>query len=298
MTHKLYIIGNGFDLHHGIPSSYHQFGKFLAANDPETFALVQRYFSDADEFWSDFESNLADFDAYSLIDEAENYLVSYAAENWSDAYNHDYQFEIDRVVKALSATMKSCFANWIGQLVIPAPTAIENKRLPIDPAATFLSFNYTATLQKLYGIDPSKVLQIHGSVADAPDHLVLGHGWNPDEQRPINFGTDPEDADIRVIQGNNLIDKYFKATFKPTKTIIQRHRPFFAGLASVDQIFVVGHSLSDVDIPYIDEIIRHIKASRVTWKISYHGDPTLTEGQITKLGIDRTLVDLVELSRF
>lgn len=296
--HKLYIIGNGFDLHHGIPSSYHQFGKFLAANDPETFALAQRYFSDDDGFWSDFEGNLADFDAYSLIEEAENYLVSYAAEDWSDSYNHDYQFEIDRVVKALSVTMKACFADWIGQLTIPAPTAIENKRLSIDPAATFLNFNYTTTLQKSYGIDPSKILQIHGSTADAPDQLVLGHGWNPDERRSMNFGIDPKDADIRVIQGNNLIDKYFKATFKPTKTIIQQHRPFFAGLASVDQILVAGHSLADVDIPYVDEIIRHIEAGRVTWKISYHGDPIPLERQITKLRIDRTLVDLVELQQF
>ena len=33
----LYIVGNGFDLHHGIPSSYAAFGRYLKEVDSETY---------------------------------------------------------------------------------------------------------------------------------------------------------------------------------------------------------------------------------------------------------------------
>ena len=85
MFKKLYIIGNGFDLHHRIPSSYSNFGAFLKKRDPETASLVETYFATDDDFWFEFESRLADFDAHSLIEHASDFLVSYAAEEWKDS---------------------------------------------------------------------------------------------------------------------------------------------------------------------------------------------------------------------
>jgi hypothetical protein len=70
MTKTFYIVGNGFDLHHGIRSAYKDFGAFVKAHDSESYRLIENYFPVDDEFWSDFEAGLADFDADSLIENA------------------------------------------------------------------------------------------------------------------------------------------------------------------------------------------------------------------------------------
>jgi hypothetical protein len=50
MTDTLYIVGNGFDLHHGIRSSYKAFGEYLKGHDRNTYDVVERFFDvDADQ---------------------------------------------------------------------------------------------------------------------------------------------------------------------------------------------------------------------------------------------------------
>src|ERR1035441_4739874 len=173
MNTTLYIVGNGFDLHHGLRSAYKHFGEFVKANDSTLYGFIEDYFAVDTEFWSEFEARLADFDAATLIEHASNFLVPYSAEEWKDSFHHDYSFEIEQVVEGLSGRLKSNFAKWIRQLVTPDPTAIPDK-LRLDTNATFLNFNYTPSLTGLYGIAPSQVIHIHGSVADPDDDLILG----------------------------------------------------------------------------------------------------------------------------
>jgi hypothetical protein len=298
MISTLYIIGNGFDIHHGIRSNYSDFGKFLAAHDKETFDLVGKYLAFDDDFWSDFESRLADFDAASLIEDASDFLVSYAADHWRESYNHDYQFEISRVVEALSVNMKARFADWIAQLSVPPRSEIEDKLVRLDPDATFINFNYTPSLGKLYGVADSHILHIHGSSKMASDGLVLGHGWNPKEKGSLNKRTNFEETDTREIEGNYIVDEYFKATFKPTSDIILSNRSFFESLSSLERIFVMGHSLADVDLPYFREIIRNIHASNVIWKVSYYSDLTGIQRQFSQLAVDDALVEFAHLQDF
>ena len=49
---KLYVIGNGFDLWHGIPSSYWDFREYVRYHDRDIFDTVDSYLP-ADENWSD-----------------------------------------------------------------------------------------------------------------------------------------------------------------------------------------------------------------------------------------------------
>jgi hypothetical protein len=300
MTHRLYIIGNGFDLHHRIPSSYREFGAYLKAHDRDTYQVVERYFGvDDDEFWSEFEDRLTAFDIDTLIDDASDFLVGYFAEDWKDAYHHDYQFEISRAVEAISKTLRSRFAEWIRQLPIPPPSAIAGLRLPVDSSATFLNFNYTPSLQKLYGVPNANILHIHGAAGDPDAQLILGHGWKPEiDPDPYRFADDPEEADVRLVEGQRIIDDYFKDTFKPTARIIADNGTFFAGLSQVDSIFVMGHSVSEVDHPYFFEVIRNIDADRVPWKISYFGDLAGLRGRVEKLGVGSRLVEYALLPDF
>lgn len=49
----LYIIGNGFDLHHGMGTTYKHFGEFLKRNHGELSKLLDEYFPtyEEDDFW-------------------------------------------------------------------------------------------------------------------------------------------------------------------------------------------------------------------------------------------------------
>ncbi|WP_053932605.1 AbiH family protein [Pseudomonas coronafaciens] len=107
---KLYVIGNGFDLYHGIPSSYCAFKDFVRANDREVFEWVEDYVP-AGEYWGELESSLAYLDTDSIVDERTQFLGSYGDDDWSDSGHHDFQYEIERVASGLSSTFKSCSAN-------------------------------------------------------------------------------------------------------------------------------------------------------------------------------------------
>ena len=120
MANTLYIIGNGFDLHHGIPSSYKAFGEYLQKRDSGTYDVVEKYFDVNAQFWAEFEEHLASFDSDLLIEDASDFLVSYAAEDWSDAYHHDYQYEIEQAVGAISKTLRLRFAEWISAAQDPS----------------------------------------------------------------------------------------------------------------------------------------------------------------------------------
>src|SRR5437868_4116909 len=173
----LYIVGNGFDLHHGVQSSYAAFGQYLKEVDPDTYVKLKRYFSVGDDFWWQFEAQLAHLDTDSLLDDAAAHLPSYGADDWSDAGHHDYEYELDRVVAAISSTLRLRFSDWVRQLVIPSPTLLISKLLPLRRDGRFLTFNYTDTLQRVYGIPDASVIHIHGAAAHANAQLVFGHGW-------------------------------------------------------------------------------------------------------------------------
>ena len=66
---KLYVIGNGFDLHHGLPCGYADFKAWLQGNRPDVCHHLNRLYGDCDEnnwcetcSWSlkDFKSFFAD----------------------------------------------------------------------------------------------------------------------------------------------------------------------------------------------------------------------------------------------
>ncbi|WP_071797421.1 bacteriophage abortive infection AbiH family protein [Natronohydrobacter thiooxidans] len=269
---KLFIIGNGFDVHHGISSRYTDFGSWLETVDREVHWAVEKFLpswvdseGNVQNAWSDLESNLEHLGTDQLLDYGLNFLPSYGADDWSDSGHHDFEYELDRVIRALSVGLHSNFVRWLGTLIIPTQTLLPVRA--IDPQAQFLNFNYTPTLQSLYGA--ANVLHIHGTLADPASQIVLGHGWTPAANDRLGDRID-EDTDIRVAGGYLLIDEYFRETFKPTAEIIQRNKAFFTGLIDVSEVYVFGHGLAEVDAPYFAEMLKHLSKD-VDWIISYHG---------------------------
>ena len=66
----LYIIGNGFDLHHGLNTSYKNFRDNVVLKTPNLRILLLDLYGDAineDMWWSDFEAKLSDINYYHLL---------------------------------------------------------------------------------------------------------------------------------------------------------------------------------------------------------------------------------------
>jgi hypothetical protein len=296
MGRRLYIIGNGFDLHHGVNSRYSDFGHFLQGADSETYEQVQKHFEVDEDFWSEFEDRLASFDVGTAIDDAEHYLLSYGDDEWSDSAHHDYQEELTTIVRAISVTLRQRFAEWIRHLPIPKPSEVRARMLPLDNKALYLNFNYTTSLQELYGVPEKQILHIHGCATDSAQNLVLGHGWERKPSDSLNFKIDPMQVDTRVRQGNQILDEYFSMTFKPTAEILRRHTVFFESLGGIDAVYVMGHSLSAVDIPYFQAIVRNIKRD-ARWTVSFHADADLIRKRFGSFCVG-AIVEFRELENF
>lgn len=73
----LYIIGNGFDRHHGIESSYTHFRDWLRVNNPLLYDIYSHVCS-YDALWSDFENGMAYVNRDYFIDGAELVLPDYS----------------------------------------------------------------------------------------------------------------------------------------------------------------------------------------------------------------------------
>lgn len=269
---KLFIIGNGFDIHHGIRSRYTDFAEWLESVDREVHSAVEEFLptwvdaeGNVQNAWADLENNLQYFDTDQLLDYGMNFLPNYGADDWRDSGHHDFEYELDRVIRALSVGLHRNFVRWLGTLSIPTQTTFPVRS--IAPRAKFLNFNYTPTIQTLYGA--ANVLHIHGSLADSTSQIVLGHGWTPGDDDRWEDRID-EDTDTRVAGGYRLIDDYFRETFKPTAEIIQRNRAFFAGLGDVSEVYVFGRGLAEVDAPYFAEMLEYLPED-VDWIISYYG---------------------------
>lgn len=287
MSERLYIIGNGFDIYHGIPSRYSDFKNYVRDVDSCLHDRIEEHLP-IDEQWNELEAAFADLDVDHITDEAGQFLMPYSAEDWSDSGHHDYQYELDNIVSDLSQGLKSLFCEWIRGLNIKPVRQPFCKPLPIDTQAIFLTFNYTQTLQITYQVEDKNILHIHGKSEDDDSDIVLGHSWNPEDIPDFNDIPDPEDRDIRIREGYELINNYFRDTFKPSSTIIQSNRFFFNNLKNVRQVFVLGHSLANVDMEYFEVLVRDLQDS-ADWVITFYGDDELERHRQTvrQLGIKR-----------
>tara|TARA_B110000196_G_scaffold217278_1_gene186579 strand:+ start:1195 stop:2127 length:933 start_codon:yes stop_codon:yes gene_type:complete len=293
---SVYIIGNGFDLHHQIRSSFNQFKAYVKKCDNELYTAIEEFLP-VDDSWSDLEESFAHIDIHNMTEQALDFLQSYNTEDWSDSYHHDYQFAITETVDLLSTKLVARFTEWISKLEIPPEGAINVSSLSLERDASYFSFNYTNTLNEIYNIDDRKILYIHGKVDDEWSDVVLGHAWEPRDIPSLNSNVEVDNVDTRIMEGNQILDDYFGKTFKPIQSLIQLNSNYFNSLNEVNNVYVLGHSLSEVDIEYFMKITKSVPNS-ARWYVSYYGDKELQHHKkvILNLGIQECSSEFFELS--
>ena len=282
----LYIIGNGFDIHHGINSRYSDFRDWLEKNEPNIYSqLCDLYEISTDEnmakeWWSDFENMLSEVDLKNYV---ENVVIGnypdLSKEDFRDRDHHAAEYAASDELGALIYHVKRTFNAWIASL----DKADGSKRIQlIRKDSLFITFNYTRTLEELYQIPNNQVLHIHGMVGD--DKLILGHGKNYAElkedcemlhpQPPADFDEqDLEDwysshSDFVTQQTQEVAISQIASLQKDVQQIISDNRSIWDSLAEVETIHVFGFSFSYIDTPYLSTIINHINTDKVKWEIS------------------------------
>lgn len=280
----LWIIGNGFDLQHGLPTSYRDFWKWLhrvcgltdfqgenhGCNfdvrdlSPITMPDGEEVFSRKDqaEFlcWvfsacspnADGWSNLEE--AIGLLDFEELLADIYYEDKDGDPNYWQITSEItdrsDWIEIGLLKTLKF-FKEWVDNELSrlhASPQRTFEELFSIQPRR-FATFNYTETLEITYGIDHAEVIHLHGKSNATWEEFRFGHGQPNTPIQDVAFGSADE-----------LVTEFLKASRKQLNLDILDQLDY----AKVSGIVFYGFSFGTVDQPYIARLRERCPAS-IPW---------------------------------
>lgn len=282
MNNTLFIIGNGFDIQHNIRTEYYAFRDYIIDNKPlykrENYStLGERVHADdiSDIFLNDAESIL------KIIDQC-------AKDDWSDLESalgeHLYGLLLQHISKSPKSNdininsfiqwaniiisgsynrilfpLKDLFYLWVVNSLKSIDYSSKNKDEKImnvlKDNALYLSFNYTMTLEEMYGINPNSICHIHGSVNDEFKGVLFG--------REDYYSVDIDNAVV-----NRDLKEIKYRLIKDTTKAYLNNSDFFDKLLNIKDIYTYGFSFSDVDMFYINKISEKIDTTKVTWHLN------------------------------
>lgn len=271
MDNSLYIIGNGFDLAHGMKTHYSDF-KIFCEKRPSLYKELQKFYGDflnreGINWWYQFEKNLGILDY-------EHFLCS---ENAVLAPNHLFTFLINHI--------RIPFAKSLKQVHIA-----DVCKFNLDTEARYFTFNYTDVLEQLYHIPSSNICHIHGRLNIPADsnNLIVGHNYS----EKVLF----KDYLYRYSQSTGLDwDLVYQLLVKAAEggkgveRIIDQNIEYFYSLSSVDMIICIGFSFNDFDIPYLKKFFESNRnQTELHWQVYYYerDDVIRIREQLSSIGVD------------
>ena len=270
---KLYIIGNGFDLAHGLPTRYWDFRKFLEEKYPMFLIAFEDNYSiypgtsisnKQKLLWNELEANLANIDENLIVESNSNIELGLEGGDIDIEDTLYYSFSAEY---GYIQNLRSYLKEWIQNVKLSNLNKITSK---ISNNNMYISFNYTDVLEKIYKIDDSNIVHIHGSLKKMDIDPVLGHG-NFKKIELIQKKIDEAQMDFKdkISSIFRVIKDYYEETFKDVQDYISelRHIP----LHNIDEIIVVGHSLAGVDQSYFSKIDELTK-KKLNWIVYYYID--------------------------
>lgn len=274
----LIIIGNGFDLMHGVPSSYWDFQSTLGKRNALRENL-ERYLK-CEDLWSNLEESLAKIDMGMMLNMVNMWLDINNAYR-PEASAADFQMSIDAAMLPIEIIINQLpkrFRQWVNTLTIDVNKRPLKNLILAD--AKYLNFNYTEFLETVYGVPNEHINYIHGCRKNKKETIILGHkpgadyldGYTPDKAFVPKYRSRRKELLLQSameLAVEQWVTAYDEMTTKHTPKIIEENKAYWKSMIDVEDIFLIGHSLADVDYPYFEEIIKHNK-EKAMWHIGYH----------------------------
>jgi hypothetical protein len=278
---NLFIIGNGFDLDHGLETSYNHFRKYLLSNYPdikldELIVPNERHLPDGgveyddvevlsmlfylinmaeqnEEKWSNIETALGALDFSEVFDWFDDILDKDGdVDMWKTAYRNE---DLASQLVIPTTKIQYFFWDWVNSISLHSARPKRDFIKLLKDEDQFLSFNYTETLEIVYDISSEDICYIHGKQYE---EIFFGHG-NKEDYYDIYMV-----SHIGSQDGLSKIDEQLK---KNTDKALEENMDFFESLrdANIINIYSYGFSFNEVDAIYFRELCKIINTENVTW---------------------------------
>ncbi len=302
MKRNIYILGNGFDLHHQLPTSLQHFQNIIEKKDK------YGHYQNFGVYWTDFEEDLSNLDVDDISSE---YIEGpdYMSDRESDRDGVIWQME--EFLSELTQIRKSALEDMVKNAV----AVLKNKDL-IDNSIfnnndIIINFNYTPTVEILYERQP---FYIHGRYGS--NDLIFGFKDDSEEfkKSSVFFKHDTEsirsleiklEKEIEEINKNSTLseedkkymindlymemdlsqdyDYYIHAQGKAIYDFYKNNKKqyqyeeledFLSDFNTKDEyiVYVLGHQMGEIDKEYFEYIERLLEP--IQWNITqYNGEP-------------------------
>lgn len=266
---KLFIIGNGFDLHHNMKTSYDDYKEYLESYDSRLSKWYEHMFSnfsDKTSLWKDIEDNsyfsyqeyMAQFELYNDANYNDEEKFTYAISiSENDVYNSNQFYKIQ-------------FKNWVNSIELTQP--MEDIKKIISKEDYFITFNYTNTLEVLYQIPDNHILHMHGKIGE---ELIFGSAFNNQYEVYEYIDRIYKDRGPR-----NFIDRICSNLKELTYNLTKENDLYlvkigYLSLPKIDEIVIYGHHISDdfMDVKYYNKYLLP-NYKELKWTFYYFDEET------------------------
>ncbi|WP_066074135.1 bacteriophage abortive infection AbiH family protein [Neobacillus soli] len=216
------------------------------------FYLINQAENDEAE-WKDIEASLGRLDFSEVYDWLDDIVDKDGDINpWKTASRNEDIAE-DLIVP--TAAIQRYFSEWVDSINISSAEPKQDFKSLIGDGEQFLTFNYTDTLEEVYGIDESNICHIHGRQGA---EIYFGHGETED------YSEIYMQQHIGSENGLSRIDRQLR---KETEKALETNCDFFYNLEelNINKIYSYGFSFSMVDKIYLGEICSLINTEEVIW---------------------------------
>lgn len=256
-----YLIGNGFDLHLGMKTS---FPSICAAyvqektNDKIISDFKDVLKKDAPKYknWADFEiamgeysTNYDDFNEYKLcIHSFRDFMINYLQNEEKsffdalkeyDVYDYAYSHFLKNLCDSIYLSHKNA--------------VVEDLKARGDIEKKFISFNYTTVLDEFVSKNNHNRTAVH----DYPDVIHIHNDLNGS----VLFGVDNEEQILNVsFRGDRRKNRTFIKPFINNELEYNKVRKTKRIIAESDVICVYGMSFGDSDLTWKKEVLKWLKS--------------------------------------
>lgn len=269
MKTTLFIIGNGFDKAHGLPTDYLEDFKPIAEKHEENY-FWDLYQSKEATILAHFENLLAYPDFNQLEEIFNGYEPNYSSDRESDRDDIIYQVDLNgKLFEALYEFVN----NAEERLNKTKKNPYIEKILCKD--GYYITLNYIHTLEKIYGIPKNNILHIHGEAGNK--NLIFGYpkaNFKPEKYLyDVRMKGKSPYAEIDIEEYINNEDDYYKRTahnalfikcksFYKESQIDLLNKFLNERKCNISEIVIYGHSC-EIDFEYFYSLNK--KYPRAHW---------------------------------